>query len=55
MKKSKAKIVLIAAGILCVVFLLGSIIVQNLPEKSERKTKTKKETALIWRMYICTT
>ena len=45
MKKSKAKIVLIAAGILCVVFLLGSIIVQNLPEKSERKTKTKKETA----------
>ena len=50
MKKSKAKIVLIAAGILCVVFLLGSIIVQNLPEKSERKTKTKKETALIWRM-----
>ena len=45
MKKSKAKAGLIAAGILCVVFLLGSIIVQNLPEKSERKTKTKKEVA----------
>ena len=32
MKKSKAKIVLIAAGILCLAFLVGSIVVQNLPE-----------------------
>ena len=43
MKKSKAKIVFIIAGILCLVFFLGSIVVQNLPEKSDQKTKSKKE------------
>ena len=44
MKKSKAKIVLIVAGILCAAFLLGSIVVQNLPEKSDQKIKTETKT-----------
>ena len=42
-KGLKVKIIIILAGILCLVFFLGSIVVQNLPEKSDQKTKSKKE------------
>ena len=42
-KGLKVKIIIILAGILCLIFFLGSIVVQNLPEKSDQKTKSKKE------------
>ena len=38
-KGLKVKIIIILAGILCLTFFLGSIVVQNLSEKSSQKKK----------------
>ena len=44
-QRARVKIFVLLAGILCLAFLVGSIVVQNLPEGFSQKSKEKKETA----------
>ena len=52
MKKGlKVKLIIVLTGSICLLFLLGSIVTQNLPEKSVQKNKNEAAFNEIWESW----